>query len=232
MDELVRERIRIRCSESLEQNETLRALLPGIGPDNLRADFARCAIDLALEHHSAIVGLVLHGHYGSAAALLRPLLEAGTCAYWLMYAASCERIQALTDLDRDIPVLGAMLHELESKFLLAKELREAQKKRQSGSWLHQFTHGGVNQLLRRGRPEGWTDKDVHMHLLCADIFSLVAAFVGTVIYTGPELASYVVRRREALGVELVSRGLASSIPSQPDHLPMPLADGCGPSEIC
>lgn len=232
MEEQAKERIRIRCQESLHQNETLRNLLPGVGPDTLRADFARCAIDLALEHHSAIVGLVLHGHYGSAAALLRPLLEAGTCAYWLMYVASCERLHKLTDPAKDIPVLGAMLHELKGQFPQSQVLWEAQKTGQPGSWLHQFTHGGVIQLLRRGRSDGWTEKEAHTHLLFADIFSALATAVGTVISSAPELAAYVFPRRDVLGNESVIFLGAPPTASQPHHLPEPLSDGCGSPSGC
>ncbi|WP_425521526.1 DUF6988 family protein [Xanthomonas translucens] len=60
-------------------------LLPTTHPPLLRADFARKAIDLAIEHHSSIIGLVMHQHYASAGALLRPLLEAAACAFWFMY---------------------------------------------------------------------------------------------------------------------------------------------------
>lgn len=237
MDELARERIRIRCLESVEQNETLRMLLPGTGPDNLRADFARCAIDLALEHHSAIVGLVLHGHYGSAAALLRPLLEAGTCAYWLVYEADCDWIRGLDgaargESKRDIPDLDDMLKALRRTIPKVESLWRSLQNKGPSTWLHKFTHGGVLQLQKRGLAEGWTEQEVQMHLLCADLFSVLAAAVGTVIHQVPDLATYVFPRRDALGEELVGMGLTASVEPQPNYLPRPLPDGCGSPKVC
>ncbi len=237
MDEQAKERIRIRCQESLQQNETFRRLLPEVGPDTLRFDFARCAIDLALEHHSAIVGLMLHGHYGSAGALLRPLLESGVCAYWLVYEADCDWVRDLSkaargESTRDIPGLDDMLKSIKTKFPHVVDLWRGLQNKGPGTWLHKFTHGGVLQLSRRGYVDGWTEKDVWMHLLCADIFSTAATAVGTVISDAPDLAVYVFPRRDALGHEIVGFLGIPPIPSQPHHLPMPSLDGCGPSTAC
>lgn len=232
MDEEAKSRIRMRCAESLQQNETLRRLLPGAGPDTLRADFARCAIDLALEHHSAVIGLVLHEHYGSAAALLRPLLESAASAHWLIYVADCDCISDLErtargESNRDIPDLDRMLKALLKTFPAAGNLWRSLQSKGPGTWLHKFTHGGVLQLQKRGVLDGWTEQEAQMHLLCADQFAVLAATVGTVIHEAPDLAGYVFPRRDALVEELVGMGLAASIEPQPNHLPEPLSDRCG-----
>lgn len=238
MDDQAKERIRIRCKESLHQNETLRNLLPGLGPDTLRADFARCAIDLALEHHSAIVGLVLHGHYGSAAALLRPLLEAGIIGAWLMYVAPCkEGVHKLAAAYRDgtdseIPSISKMskkISEVSPQFL---PLQNLFVKGGSAIILHKYTHGDVEQMSRRGRADGWLENEILLHLILADAVMAASASLGTVIYDARHLAEYVFPRRDALGEELVRMGLASSIEPQPNHLPKPLSDGCGSASGC
>lgn len=236
MDEQAKSRIKTRCIESLQQNQTLRRLLPGAGPDTLRADFARCAIDLALEHHSAVIGLVLHGHYGSAGALLRPLLESAASAYWLVYVADCGQISDLERVARgesapDVPKLDDMLRSLRSKFPSAESLLRTFQSNGPGRWLHKFTHGGMLQLQKRGVVDGWTEQAARMHLLCADQFSVFAATVGTVIHEAPHLAGYVFPRRDALVEELAEMHPAASIELQPNQLPTPLSDGCGPPAL-
>lgn len=237
MDDQIKERIRARCEESLRQNETLMRLLPAVGPGTLRSDFARRAIDLALEHHSAIVGLVLHGHYGSAGALLRPLLESGACAYWVMYSADNAWIRDLSkaargESTRDIPELVDMLKSMKDEFFPVDEMRKGFQNKGPSTWLHKFTHGGVLQLSRRGNIDGWTEDDVRMHLICADIFSAVAAAVGTVISDAPDLALYVFPRRDALGCEIVDFLGIPPFSPQPHHLPKPISDGCEPFTGC
>lgn len=234
MDYDAKERIRIRCQDSIEQSVTLKRLFLGVRPNTLRADWARCAIDLAIEHHSAIVSLILHGHYGSAGALLRPLLESGACAYWFMYAADCDWVRDLDktargESTRDVPALDDMLKQIETRFSPVLEIRKGLKNNGPATWLHKFTHGGVLQLIRRDDADLWSEKDICTHLLCADIFSVVAAAVGTAIADVPDLAEYVFPRRDELGEKMADFFGLPPAGSQPHHLPKPLLDGCGPS---
>jgi hypothetical protein len=117
MDEQERDAIKRRADESQKQLDTVRSLLPKNTATSLRADFARCAIDLACEHHSAVIQLVRAGEYGSAGALLRPLLEASITASCLLYAVTCDYIRSLhTSVTAgrapDIPQLERMLDHL------------------------------------------------------------------------------------------------------------------------
>jgi hypothetical protein len=105
--------IRERIARSREQNDRIKTLLPsGVAP-SLRANFARCAIDLAIEHHSGLIRVAEAGEHGTAAALLRPLLESSTAAFWFMYVATCAEIRglpttAVENASTDIPMLGDM----------------------------------------------------------------------------------------------------------------------------
>jgi len=106
-----------RCQVSRQHNERMRALMPAGSAPSLRANFARCAIDLALEHHSALIRVVAAGEYGTGGALLRPVLEASTAACWFVYSAKCSEIQALPtaateNVTADIPGLADMLKTL------------------------------------------------------------------------------------------------------------------------
>jgi hypothetical protein len=111
-----------RISESRAQNDEVMRLLPAAAAPSLRADFARCAVDLAMEHHSALIRVTEAEEYGTAGALLRPILEASTAAFWFMYVASCEEIQALPTSavendSADIPMLRDMARLLTPVFL-------------------------------------------------------------------------------------------------------------------
>ena len=148
MDAESRNIILSRCAESRSQNDRLRALLPEYAPSSLRQDFAWCAIDLALEHHSAYIRLVEAGEYGSAAALLRPILEASTIGFWLVYVAPAEQIQALPRDSQDnpvtdVPMLKEMAEALCPTFPPIQAIVAGFKSGGPAKWLHKYAHGGT-----------------------------------------------------------------------------------------
>ena len=232
MDASSLETIRARAEESRQQNAHVRRLFPRGAAPSLRADFARCSIDLACEHHSAISRLVIADEYGSAAAMLRPLLEASGIASWLLYCASCDFIRALpTDAAtaegriHDLPLIDDLARDLLPIFPAIKTLSDALKNRGPATWLHKYTHGGAAQLVRRG--PGWNEGEVMMLLLRADLFAVLACAAETVIAENAELQTYTFGRRDDLGKELHRLFGIGTIPQQPHHWPPILADGCG-----
>ena len=232
MDASSLETIRARAQESRQQNAHVRLLFPRGAASSLRADFARCSIDLACEHHSAIARLVLAGEYGSAAAMLRPLLEASGIASWLLYCASCEFINGLpTDAAtaegriRDLPLIDELARDLLPIFPAIKVLSDGLKNRGPATVLHKYTHGGAAQLVRRG--PGWNEGEVMFMLIRSDLFSILASAAETVIATNADLSAYTFGRRDDLGKELERLFGLGPFPEQPDHWPPILADGCG-----
>jgi hypothetical protein len=223
--------IRERVVESTAQNQRLKALLPTSTSQSLRAAFARSAIDLAQEHHSGLIRVVRAGEYGTAAALLRPTLEASTSAFWLIYIASCENIRGLpTSLveneSADIPMLGEMALSLVPIFPPIQTLVDGLKKGGQAKWLHKYTHGGTPQLIRRN--SGWTEGEVMLTLIRADMFAILGACLETVIEKNSLLSEYAFGRRDDLGKEFHVRFNGPLIPPQPHSLPAGLVDGCGP----
>lgn len=221
-----------RAQASRLQNDRVKALRQYGPAPSLRGDFARCAIDLACEHHSAIIRLACAGEYGSAAALLRPLLEASSSASWLLYVASCDRVRELaTDVEtaegrrRDLPLLDELVRGLEPTFPLIKTLVDGLKDRGPATWLHKYTHGGTAQLVRRA--PGWSKGEVLLLLLRADLFAIVAAAHETVIEANADLSTYAFGRRDDLGDELFCLFGVGPVPQQPHELPPQLRDGCG-----
>lgn len=227
------ETIRARADESRQQNAQVRRLMRAGAAPSLRADFARCSIDLACEHHSAIARLVLAGEYGSAAAMLRPLLEASGNAAWLLYIASCDFIKALpTDAMaaegrgfRDLPLIDELTNDLQPIFPPVKLMADALKSRGPATWMHKYTHGGAAQLVRRGA--GWNKDEVVLMLLRADLFALLASAAETAIETNAELQAYTFGRRDELGDEGHRLFNFGPYPEQPNHWPPIKSDGCG-----
>lgn len=220
-----------RVVESTAQNQRLKALLPTGTPQSLRAAFARSAIDLAQEHHSGLIRVVRAGEYGTAAALLRPTLEASTSAFWLIYVASCENIRKLpTSLveseSTDVPMLRDMAISLVPIFPPIQTLVDGLKTGGQAKWLHKYTHGGTPQLMRRN--SGWSEEEVMLTLIRADMFAILGACLETVIEPNSVLGEYAFGRRDELGKELQLRFNVPEIPPQPHFLPAGSVDGCGP----
>ncbi|UKE73088.1 DUF6988 family protein [Xanthomonas graminis] len=203
--------------------------MPTTRPPLLRADFARKAIDLAIEHHSAIIGLVMHQHYASAGALLRPLLESAACAFWLMYSASSDRVLELEKASRglstaDTPTLGDMLKSLKGVLPDAEDLRRSMENKGAGTWLHKFTHGGLLQLGRRGNDQMWSEREILTHLVVGDLFLVTAISVGSLAYDAPELGALSFWHRDMLAKESAALQGLQSVPPQASQLPLPLCD--------
>jgi hypothetical protein len=212
-----------RCAESRSQCDRIRASLPAFAPSLLRADFARCAIDLALEHHSAYIRLVEAGEYGSAAALLRPILEASTIGYWLVYVAPAEQIQAFPRDSQDNPItdvpgLSKMAEALRPLFPPIQAIMDGFKSGGPAKWLHKYAHGGTPQLNRRHGP-GWQEGDLMLGLIRADLFCVLAGCLETVLAPNPTLTAYAFPRRDALAQELSFRFGTSAIGALPHSLP-------------
>ena len=226
--------ITARRIQAKEHNQRVKELLPKDEAPSLRADFARCAIDLALEHHSALVRVTEAGEHGTAGALLRPILEAAAIGYWFVYVAPCSRILALStssedNPEKDTPMLGEIVRDLVPTFPPIQRLADGLTHRGFAKWLHKYTHGGTPQLARRS-PGGWQEDEVMLTLLRADLFLTLAATLETAIARHPELARYGFGYRDQLADELHTRFGGEQIPQQPhNHPAAPLLDeGCGP----
>jgi hypothetical protein len=201
----------------------MRALMPAGSAPSLRANFARCAIDLALEHHSALIRVVAAGEYGTGGALLRPVLEASTAACWFVYSAKCSEIQALPtaateNVTADIPGLADMLKTLIPVFPAIQSIADGLKSGGTAKWLHKYTHGGLPQLTRRVGNR-WVESDVIMTLIRADVFSVIAASLETVIAKSEAIGAYCFGTRDDLGVELHEKFGRDLPPQLPHSLP-------------
>jgi len=220
-----------QCRQARDHNHRLRALTAPLKPTTLREHFALAAVDLGLEHHSAVVRCVAAHEFGSAAALLRPLLEAGAAAFWFVYAASVKELASLsTSTDDaplvDLPGLSAMVLAIEPKFPMVRTLLDGLKNGGPAKWLHKYVHGGTSQLARR-TPGSWHPEEVRLIVLRADIFACAASAVGTLLTTDPALSRYVFPARDALGATLSEGYPDVDLPQQPHALPLAPLLACG-----
>ncbi len=144
-------------------------------PD-LRSQLGLGCLDVALEHHKAVVLLVSKPIYASAFALVRLLFEAYIRGEWLLVRASDEQLEQFKaeGLKRNF---GQMIKDLES--------REAFKdgvlsKAKQASWkrMNSFTHTGYQQVARRNIPDGiapnYKDEEVLQILEFADAAAIMS----------------------------------------------------------
>lgn len=212
-----------RCAESRQQNERFRSLSPAAASSSQRVEFARCAVDLAMEHHSAFIRIVEAGEYGAAAALIRPILEASTIGYWFVYVASKEQVERLSvsrednPID-DVPMLREMAAQLVPTFPAIQAIVDGFKSGGAAKWLHKYAHGGTPQLNRRSAP-GWTEGEVMLMLIRGDLFGTLAGCIETVLSPNDALSRYGFNRRDELGEEFRRRFGRASVPQQPHELP-------------
>lgn len=148
-----------------------------------------------------------------------------------MYVASCNEICGLPtttveNASTDIPMLSEMARLLVPIFPDIQTLVDDLKKGGRARWLHKYTHGGTPQLVRRG--PGWTEGEVMLTLIRADLFAVLGAALETAISPNPALSTYSFGRRDELAEEVSRLFGLPPIPQQPHGLPAALADGCGP----
>jgi len=148
-------------------NETLKTA-EFVGGD--KEKLAVSSLELSLEHQSSILLLGTHHQYGSMFALLRPMAEAYVRGRWLFRCADgkgvadfkMEKVKSFADLIADIEAAQPQ-HSMQPFRALVKTL-------------HDFTHTGINQLLRRVVGGGhYPDDDIEK---AYNVSATIALFAG------------------------------------------------------
>lgn len=192
-------------SDQLEQSEAIAAWIDarvdGLDiPNNVRVRLAAACLDMALEHHCAILLLTRQGRYGSAAALVRCAFEAYVRGVWLYYCATdaeLDRLRHSDRIDKDFRTLIAELeqHEAFNVGVLS------QVKDQSWRAMNSMTHGGMQQLSRRMTADeirpSYTDAEADDAVSSATWMALLAAITVATIAGDENLARAVLDRAKA-----------------------------------
>jgi len=199
--------IRERAEASLALNNYLQHVLSN-KPKGVsrRAMFAMAAFDLAIEHHRSMALLIESGGYGTAYALLRPLIEAEIAGRWLSTAISDAQADELARTNI-CPKPEQMLKAIEKSIPPEKRIRTLLDG--EGRILHDFTHSGIEQWTRRLR-EGsvqanYSCQEIDGVLTIADMFVMLSA-LG--IGYGCGMATFVEETIQAL--ELMRRRVEDS----------------------
>jgi hypothetical protein len=213
------ERCLLSFALAIQTMECLRGVSP---PQQQRLKLAAASLDLAFEHHAAIARLSSLGHYGSANALLRPLIEAVIAALWLAYcasdhqAASLEQGSFTTNIDK-------MSNQLTRK--LGKRLQRLKDmlRDELGKIFHGFTHGGMDQLRWRvpfageGNNHGY--RQIVSTLIISDISMVNGIDAASAIYGSVVLRDFA---DKWIGQVVSEAQSVLEMPYEPlhwDHLP-------------
>jgi hypothetical protein len=109
--------------------------------------------DLTVEHHGAIITLIQSEQYdGSALALLRPLFETCSRAFWTLYCATEDELAGITGKRAAFPTLTACANAIQEYFAKQNHPNLFTPGRDYIDQLHGFTHSGIEQLQSRIGP--------------------------------------------------------------------------------
>jgi hypothetical protein len=198
-----------RCTQSKRMCAELWPLIACQAPQLPRFALVASTAALAHEHHSSITKLIEIGNYGSAAALIRPLVETAVTGAWALYCAPTEVIEGLFRNTHKMPKPNSMLSaiakrpELKDKLGL-KELMDGQ-----GAALHRYTHGDMDQLRRRFSTHGYTfsKRENTGSLYIADLMLLLATTIFSVTTRERNLEKFLKHHADAVIEELRNDGL-------------------------
>jgi hypothetical protein len=118
--------------------------------NNTRKKMMARLLSLVIEHYESIVLLIKNKKYGSASALVRPLVEAEYRSTWLALCCTDEKAKQLSLNDRfdKVSKLSAAIG-LAIKDEVFKEVYA-----QNSKALNSYTHGGMHQIARRFNDKG------------------------------------------------------------------------------
>ena len=137
---------RLSCSFSLIRwiGESMHALE---WPSDTRSILSGGCLDVALEHHEAIILLVKNKHIGSAFVLVRCVFEAYIRAVWLHRCASDSELESFQN-EKFLKKFDDMLSEIETMEGFDVGILSEVKKHW-WSPMNSFTHCGYAQVARR-----------------------------------------------------------------------------------
>lgn len=170
--------IQVKLAESRALSDWLAGKIDGFEfATSERSRLAAGCLDMAIEHHRAIVLLISLSVIGSAFALVRPLLEAYVRGVWLHRCASEAELAAFKadNLDRTFSELLEVIEKLPSH--AEGELSDVKQK----SWkaMCSFTHSGFLQVVRRNTAlaitPNYKEQEIAEALTFANTFALLTA---------------------------------------------------------
>ncbi|MGH8815016.1 MAG: DUF6988 family protein [Achromobacter pestifer] len=148
----------------------------------MRSVLVAGSIQLAMEHHAAIVTLAKHRHHASLLALTRSIYEAYVWATWSLWIATDDQLTLLAE-DRFSRGLESMVRDLDKvrsfDESMLKEMKPVIDK------MNRFVHGGFEHLRYRIHKTGVRAQYPHGLIIealrIADLFAIMALLDGPAI---------------------------------------------------
>ncbi|CUJ49370.1 Uncharacterised protein [Achromobacter kerstersii] len=153
-------------------------ILDGItAPKSPRTAIPGAMFHLGIQYQHSISVLCRNGLYAGAFALLRPLVEAMFRGAWLRFAATDQQISDFAD-GKPFPGRNEIDRDLKKTKPRYTKIR-AHLDRTYGEFLHDFTHGGHQQMWSRIRDgsicEGHEEENVENLLHVAAILGYICS---------------------------------------------------------
>jgi hypothetical protein len=143
-------------------------------PDDYRTTIVIGFISIVIEHHEAVLLLIMHGMVGSAFALGRPIVEGTYRGLWLNAVATDEELQRFIDKDE----IKLSFQEITETLDPAHNTGDLFQELKNNAWkgLNSFTHTGMLQLGRR-----FTEHEVKNSYTEGQIYEITTALTTCVL---------------------------------------------------
>lgn len=176
----------------------LRELLPHDEyPSSTKNSFLFAYVDIALEHHEAISLLIKSELFGSAFALVRPLIETMFRALWMNEVATGNEIEKASRDELDFPSMSQMVEEIDKSYYTDTFFQSF--KRSNWKAMCSYAHSGALQVARR-----FTDGEVKPSYSEGEILEVLnAATTALVLLTRMFFVSMGCQREADKTVEIM-----------------------------
>ncbi len=135
----------VKCEHAVQYAKPILAK-PGF-PDDYRTVTVIGFISVLIEHQESVLLLAMHEKPGSAAALIRPVVEAAYRGLWLNLPATDEELKKFNEQDKIELEFGQIAEALDKAYGTGDFFQDFKKR----TWKHlnSYTHGGMQQIGRR-----------------------------------------------------------------------------------
>jgi len=180
-----REPLIVEIELARQINVAAYAMLPSANGGGERLDLASALAHIALEHANAILSLFANGAIASGYALMRPALEATYKSVWIGFVADdleVTRAYKGRDIYGD---LKSVITDIEAKFTGTDWARTFGNIKPHIRALHERTHSGGEQTLRRVKCRNLRAPDYDVGELIRDVRTLAGASILVAIPIAP-----------------------------------------------
>ena len=135
----------VRCEKAVQSTKPI--LAKHSFPDDHRTVTVIGFISVLVEHHESVLLLVMHNNFGSASALVRPIVEGAFRGLWINLPASDEDVKKFNEKDKIDLEFGELATALDIAYGMGDFFQDF--KARAWKHLNSYTHGGMHQIGRR-----------------------------------------------------------------------------------